>query len=212
MILSLVLVATLISCGNNNASTGHHQNKTDIAQQSPSVPKQITVYRYGDFSPREARQLADALSEYFPHVVFVDEPLALPHKYYNRERNRYQGTGLLRHLTTLRKDDCVLGLTGEIIFKGNELSPTFGIMGLSPVGTYVCLLSDKIPKGGKTHTADNLTKLALHELGHAFGLQHCARDEQCYMQDAEHKMKFPQTTHFCDSCKKPLMAKGWSFN
>lgn len=81
-------------------------------------------------------------------------------------------------------------------------------MGLSPVGTYICVVSSKIPASGKTHSLDNFVKLSLYELGHSYGLLYCP-DQHCYMVDVEHKMKFPNTTGFCTSCKAKLQSDGW---
>ena len=103
------------------------------------------------------------------------------------------------------------GKPGCISFLANDKSPTFGIMGVSPLGAYKCVVSSKLPKTGAEHTEDNFRKLALHELGHAFGLNHCP-NQHCYMVDAEHKMKFPQTTGFCELCSKTLNSKGWKIS
>ena len=85
-------------------------------------------------------------------------------------RNRYRGTGLLDDLRSLRGERLVLGLTDRIICTSNELSPDFGIMGISYLNSGLAVVSSKIPRNGHTQTDDNLIKLALHELGHAYGL------------------------------------------
>ena len=130
-------------------------------------------------------------------------------RHYNKERNRYRGTGLCEEHSKHRDGDAVIGLTNKVIFQTNEISSTYGIMGISPVGTYKCVVSSKLPKTGKDQSEENFVKLSLHELGHAFGLNHCP-DQHCFMVDAEHKMKFPQTTKFCKNCKSKLNAKGWT--
>lgn len=173
-----------------------------------SIPKTISIYRYGDFPVNKALRLEEQLKFNFPDVVLKEQVLTLPAKHYNKERNRYRGTGLLEELGKHRNGDAVIGLTDDVIFMANELSPTYGIMGVSPIGTYKCVVSSKIPSSGKEQNDENFVKLALHELGHAFGLNHCP-DQHCYMVDAEHKMKFPQTTGFCKSCKEYLNSKGW---
>lgn len=174
-----------------------------------TVPETISIYRYGDFSVSKAQRLEKQLKTFYPNVVLKDKVLTLPAKHYNQQRNRYLGTGLFEELGKNRNGDAVIGLTDYVIFKPNEISQTYGIMGVSPVGTYKCVVSSKIPSSGKEQSDDNFVKLALHELGHAFGLNHCP-NQHCYMVDAEHKMKFPQTTGFCESCKTKLNAKGWT--
>ena len=171
-------------------------------------PESISIYRYGDFPIDKAQRLEKQLKAYYPKVVLKEQVLTLPSKHYNKERNRYLASGLFEELGKRRNGDAVIGLTNFVVFKPNEISQTYGIMGLSPVGTYKCVVSSKIPSSGKEQSDDNFVKLALHELGHAFGLKHCP-NQYCYMVDAEHKMKFPQTTGFCESCKSKLNAKGW---
>lgn len=209
----LITLALLIfaACGSKEQKQPkdvvREQTKKNIHKQT--VPKTISIYRYGDFNVSTAKRLEGQLKGYFPVVELKERSLALPAKHYNKERNRYLGTGLFDELSKHRHGDAVIGLTDYVIFKPNDLSQTYGIMGVSPVGTYKCVVSSKIPSSSKEQSADNFVKLALHELGHAFGLNHCP-DQHCYMVDAEHKMKFPKTTGFCQSCKTKLNAKGWT--
>lgn len=162
---------------------------------------------YEAFPSDKALMLEQELRKYFPDVELKLEKRSLPQGAYVAARSRYQGTGLLDDLRPLRGEGVVLGLTDKIICTRNELSPDYGIMGISYLNSGLSVVSSKIPKTGQTQTSDNLVKLALHELGHAFGLRHCP-DQKCIMVDAEHKMKLPQTTDFCSNCRKHLQNKG----
>lgn len=207
------VILLLIACGSKDSQDA--QSKDTAESKSAKVvaksltPQTISIYCYENFPKSEAMKLERRLKEFFPNVVLKEQSLSLPSKHYNKERNRYRGTGLFEELSKHRDGDAVIGLTDNIIFQANEISSTFGIMGVSPVGTYKCVVSSKLPKSGGRQTDENFCKLALHELGHAFGLYHCP-NQNCYMVDAEHKMKFPQTTGFCDSCRSRLNAKGWA--
>lgn len=208
----LLCLVFFLSCNSKEQNTQtENPVKKEIKKvvNKVTVPKTISIYRYGNFSVSKAQRLEKQLKCYFPEVVLKEQILTLPTEHYNKERNRYRGTGLFEELGKHRNGDAVIGLTDHVIFKPNEISQTYGIMGVSPVGTYKCVVSSKIPSSGKEQSDDNFVKLALHELGHAFGLNHCP-DQYCYMVDAEHKMKFPQTTGFCESCKTKLNAKGWT--
>ena len=206
----IVFVLLLFGCSTKEQSKKAPSLKeVKASTDSVYIPKKISIYRYGYFSVNKAQRLEKQLKSYFPEVVLKEDVLTLPTEHYNKERNRYRGTGLFEELGKYRNGDAVIGLTGYVIFKPNEISQTYGIMGVSPVGTYECVVSSKIPSSGKEQSDDNFVKLALHELGHAFGLNHCP-DQYCYMVDAEHKMKFPQTTGFCETCKTKLNAKGWT--
>lgn len=205
--LILLVGAMLMACqgGKGNAPSKEAEPKETV-KQTEKV-RNISLYLYDDFPVQKAQMLADALKETYPSVSIQKEPLVLPKEHYNRERKRYSGTGLLKDLSKLRKGNVVLGLTDKIIFKANELSPTYGIFGVSPVGAYVAVISSTRPSG-KQHSNDHLVKLMMHELGHSFGLNHCS-NQHCFMVDAEHGNKFSQTPSFCNDCKAFLNNKGW---
>ena len=205
--LILLVGAMLMACqgGKGNAPSKEAEPKETVKQTGKV--RNISLYLYDDFPVQKAQMLADALKEAYPSVSIQKESLVLPKEHYNRERKRYSGTGLLQDLSKLRKGNVVLGLTDEIIFKANELSPTYGIFGVSPVGASVAVISSTRPSG-KQHTNDHLVKLMMHELGHSFGLNHCS-NQHCFMVDAEHGNKFSQTPSFCNECKTFLNNKGW---
>lgn len=202
-----LVVLVLLSC--NQQSKNDVRTPVKALKGSRKLPTSITIWRYGNFPIDKARNLKRHLESYYPKVVLKDEALLLPESQYNKDRNRYCGAGLFGDLGKHRNGDAVIGLTDYVIYHPNKISPTFGVMGISPVGTYKCVVSSKIPRNGKEHSEENFYKLALHELGHAFGLPHCP-NQHCYMVDAEHKMKFPQTTGFCESCKSKLNDMGWT--
>ena len=167
--LILLVCAILMACqgGKSNTPSNRTEPKGDVRQTTKV--RDISLYLYDDFPVQKAQMLADALKEAYPSVSLQKESLVLSKEYYNKERNRYSGTGLLKDLSKLRKGNVVLGLTNEVIYKANELSPTYGIFGVSPVGAYVAVISSIRPSG-KQHSNDHLVKLMMHELGHSFGL------------------------------------------
>ncbi len=198
-----------VSCGQRASETAKVETKTTESTQARSQePPRIQIYSYGDAVNPRATLLQSELEKLYPSIELVTQPLVLPVEYYNKERSRYSGMGLLRDLTKRKNGTAVLGITDEVIFKANDLSPTYGIFGVSPIGAHVALISTTMPSG-KKQSNDHLTKLMLHELGHAFGLNHCS-DEHCFMVDAEHGNKFSQTPSFCKDCKQYLNKRGWT--
>lgn len=206
--LILLTCAMLMACQGGKVDTPSKDTVSKETVKQTAIVRDISLYLYDDFPAQKAQMLADALKDVYPSVSIQKESLVLPKEYYNKERNRYSGTGLLKDLTRLRKRNVVLGLTDEVIFKANELSPTYGIFGVSPVGAYVAVISSTRPSG-KQHSNDHLVKLMMHELGHSFGLNHCS-NQHCFMVDAEHGNKFSQTPSFCNECKAFLNNKRWN--
>ena len=172
------------------------------------TPKQISIYCMGGYPADSVQYLEVFLRKYFPNVRVMPNNINLPSHYFNKERNRYLASGLLDELAKHRNNDAVIGVTDYIIFKPNKKSDTFGIMGKSYTNTFKSIVSTKIPLNGKEQSKDNICKLALHELGHGFGLKHCP-NETCYMVDAEGTMKIVNAIGFCESCKHVLNNKGW---
>lgn len=172
------------------------------------TPKQISIYCMGGYPADSVQYLEACLRKYFPNVRVMPNNINLPSQYFNKERNRYLASGLLDELAKHRNNDAVIGVTDYIIFKPNKKSDTFGIMGMSYTNTFKSIVSTKIPLDGKEQSKDNICKLALHELGHGFGLKHCP-NETCYMVDAEGTMKIVNSLGFCESCKHVLNSKGW---
>ena len=205
-IICIVLLC-LISCNNENTGEKEKNSKVERSIQVSKSILPIHIYRYETFSRTKAEYLRVELQKVYPSVVLQDSSIELPQKYYFKPRNRYSGNGLLRDLSVYKKNKVVLGLTNHAIYQANELSPTYGIFGVSPVGAHVAVISSIYPSG-KKHTDEHLVKLMLHELGHAFGLNHC-KDQHCFMVDAEHGDKFAQTPSFCNDCKQFLKSKGW---
>lgn len=203
----LLVCEMLMACQGDKGNAPSKEGEPKKTVKKKATVRGISLYLYDDFPAKKAQMLADALKETYPSVSIQKEPLVLPKEHYNRERKRYSGTGLLKDLSKLHKGNVVLGLTDEIIFKANELSPTYGIFGVSPVGAYVAVISSTRPSG-KQHTNNHLVKLMMHELGHSFGLNHCS-NQHCFMVDAEHGNKFSQTSSFCNECKTFLNNKGW---
>lgn len=172
------------------------------------IPKQISIYCMGGYPADSVQYLEVCLRKYFPNVRVMPNNINLPSQYFNKERNRYLASGLLDELAKHRNNDAVIGVTDYIIFKPNKKSDTFGIMGMSYTNTFKSIVSTKTPLNGKEQSKDNICKLALHELGHGFGLKHCP-NETCYMIDAEGTMKIENAIGFCESCKHVLNSKGW---
>ena len=216
VIAAIILCVVMAACGGKQSAEQQKEQVNQvtakaISQQSKSDSQPIAtiyIYRYDDFSEEKAEQLKNELQKVYPSVILVKTSIPLPKECYYKPRDRYKGTGLLDDLMKFRHGGYALGLTHKIIYDKNEISPTFGVFGISYIGDSVSVISSLRPKTLKPLSDDEIQELMLHELGHAFGLPHC-KDERCIMVDAEHGYKFTQTQSFCDDCKKYLNNKGW---
>ena len=216
VIAAIIFCLVMVACSGKQ-SPGQQKDQAKQApakttpQQAKSDPQSVAtiyIYRYDDFSEAKAARLRDQLKQVYPSVILAETSIPLPKECYYKPRDRYKGTGLLDDLMKLRNGGYALGLTRKIIYAKNEISPTFGVFGISYVGGSVSVISSLRPRTLKPLSDSDMQELMLHELGHAFGLPHC-KDERCMMVDAEHGCKFAQTQSFCSSCKNYLNSKGW---
>lgn len=213
VIAAIILCVVTAACGGQQSrdQQKEQEKQKTTAQQTKSNSRPIAtiyIYRYDDFPEAKAEQLKNELQQVYPSVILVKTSIPLPKACYYKPRDRYKGTGLLNDLMKFKNGGYALGLTRKIIYDKNEISPTFGIFGISYVGDSVSVISSLRPRTLKPLSNDEIQELMLHELGHAFGLPHC-KDERCIMVDAEHGNKFAQTQSFCNDCKRYLNSKGW---
>jgi len=121
------------------------------------------------------------------------------------ERNQYHSTRLLERLTREYATGLrILGITSHDLFVP-VLTFVFGeaqVSGLSAVVSTFRLREELygLPGDGAL-LLDRLTKEAVHELGHTFGLRHCD-DWTCVMASSNSVERLDiRTTSFCEKCR-----------
>lgn len=128
-------------------------------------------------------------------------------------RNRYWASRLLDQLkpTINKKDQFVLGITGTDMAIAKADGSSWGIMGLAYLNRSVAVVSSFRPKrrgASLEKVKERMVLLALHELGHAQGLDHC-KNSTCLMRDAEGKMHVDDCKSYCKTCFQYLNDRGF---
>ena len=90
----------------------------------------------------------------------------------------------------------------------DKLRPDYGIFGLGLRPGKTCVISTFRLKRGvsKQKTFERLEKVALHEIGHNLGLNHCTNNKECMMSDAKGTIKQVdnEKVWFCEKCMKQI--------
>jgi archaemetzincin len=156
------------------------------------------------------------LKQEIPKIYKVEVQLAaamqMPQTAFYKPRQRYIADSLLVFLRARseNKNEYVLGITSSDISTSAGNNVNWGVMGLGYRPGNACVISPFRIKGNLKNSRqlyNRFLKVALHELGHNFGLDHCA-DQHCIMVDAEGKNKLDGEDHLCKNCTNVLQKKG----
>lgn len=172
----------------------------------PSSAKTIVIQPLGDFDPRLSQIILKQVRE-INAKTYLYKPVALPQSAYYPARDRYRADSIIRILRHRSGNDTVwIALTHKDISTTKGNIADWGVMGLGFRPGNACVASTF--RLNKSKVKGQFFKVAIHELGHTQGLQHCP-EKTCYMRDAEGGNPTDEETGFCPSCTAFLKQKGW---
>lgn len=137
----------------------------------------------------------------------------LPKRAYYPKRRRYRAEKLLDFLTPRLPEDGyrILGLTGVDISTTKGKHEDWGILGLATLDGSACVLSSfrcKRQAKSAAHARIRLGKVAVHEIGHTFGLPHCP-NRGCLMEDGGGSVLTTDREYdLCADCRARLIRTG----
>ena len=152
--------------------------------------------------------LKDSIEQFYPVTVVVCPAKQFPDHIYYKPRNRYRADRIIHWLRLNMPDSArtIVGVTAKDISVTKGEIYDYGVMGLGYRPGHACVVSSFRPSKtakSKRHLQQRLFKLAVHEMGHNFGLPHCP-NETCIMVDAEGQMKLDKEKNLCSNCKAKL--------
>ena len=153
------------------------------------------------------------LAAFYDFRIVVLQRQRLPKVAYYPQRQRYRADRLLDYLESAAAIDAdrVVGLTAVDISttKGNVYD--WGVLGLATIDGKVGVLSSfRCRRGVKTaqHAKYRFGKVAVHEVGHTLGLEHCPT-VSCLMEDAQGTVTTSDREYdLCPACRSRLASLG----
>jgi len=163
----------------------------------------------------------DGLQSFYHQEIILESTALLTEDLLAPSGTRYNANEILNKFNSTKN---ILIITEKDIstFKGIKqpekfynapvkgITKEWGIFGLGLRPGNVCVISAYAKRLGKSATPkllkQRLQKIAIHEVGHNKGLEHCNKNIECLMHAADGSIK--QVDHeklfFCDNCRKIL--------
>ena len=177
-----------------------------VVEKPQVIPRTIDLIPFAGTPSIIVKNLFERLKLIFPGIA-LQNPIAFPATAYYEPRNRYKADSLIVFLSGNTPGKHIsIGVTNRDISSSNPGVDDWGVMGLSFIPGNTCVVSSF--RLNKSNLADQLFKVAIHELGHTQGLYHC-ENRSCFMRDAEGKNTTDQEKGFCGKCRVYLIGKGW---
>jgi archaemetzincin len=180
-----------------------------VKDQKPLQPKPIVILQPLEFNDTSAlQQLQTSVEAFYPVTVIIAANKKLPNDLFYKPRNRHRADRIIHWLRMNMPDSVrtIVGVTGKDISTTKNNVYDYGVMGLGYRPGHACVVSRFRPSKtakSKTHLQQRLLKLVIHEMGHNFGLPHCS-NEECFMVDAEGKMKLDKERYLCTNCRQQV--------
>ncbi|MCX6317374.1 MAG: hypothetical protein NTW29_08805 [Bacteroidetes bacterium] len=210
----LFLAATgiaMVAC--REPATGkEHPPSHHAASITPAKAHNVALYQFAGTPPAMAALIQKGIMTKLKVAVQLMQGQPLPAMSFYKPRNRYIADSLLVYLRGQRPAACekIIGLTTRDISTRKGEIENWGVLGLGSCPGTACVISSF--RGGKGKVSESIFNrrmitLALHELGHTYGLPHCP-DPVCLMIDAKGKMNLDEGESYCAKCKNKLLAQG----
>jgi archaemetzincin len=200
----------LFSCNNNDNKEDH--DPFHLSRVLKKEDHSLAILPFNGVDSALLNELKTGLQKKLTIPITVLDGKTLPSFAFYKPRQRYIADSLLVFLAQTNKGRSgkIIGITTKDISTRKDPHENWGILGLGTCPGEACVISSFRAGKNKVSHKDFIRRmitLALHEIGHTYGLEHCPV-ANCIMKDAEGKMNLDDGDSYCEKCRNYLLAKG----
>ena len=165
-------------------------------------PKTVCIRPLGDVNQEYMDYIKTSVKNFYGYDCVIKSKLNLSTDILAGSRTRYEAGKILKKYNS--KENVLLITEKDIAHRKSSEFPEWGLFGLGFRPGKTCIISTYRLKKNvpKAKFLERLKKVALHEIGHNLGLDHCANDKECMMTSASGTVKQVdrEKIWFCSKC------------
>jgi archaemetzincin len=162
----------------------------------------VYIQPLGKVSEQYLSVVKDSVESFYGFNCILLPAIKHEKAFYAPSRTRYDARKIIDYYKYSSSNHLLLITERDITVRKSPTVPEYGVMGLGYMPGNTCIISSFRLRS----SSERLAKVAVHELGHNLGLDHCTKDNTCLMSAANGKLSQidREQFHFCKSCKSKL--------
>jgi archaemetzincin len=168
--------------------------------------KIVYIQPLGDVNKEYMDYLKTSVNEFYGYECVIKPKVALTSDILAGSKTRYEASKILNKFNS--NQNTLIITEKDIAYRKSKEFPEWGIFGLGLRPGKTCVISTfRLKKNVSTQKMlERLNKVALHEIGHNLGLEHCTNDKNCMMTSASGTVKQVdrEKIWFCKKCWKKI--------